>query len=918
MSFFGKVRVSLVVRAALISLMCAVPLSPAIKPFTTYLDDVVSSLRFKGLQRPASGNVVFVAIDKKSLDAIGVWPWPRGIHAEILERLAAAGARDVFLDIDFSNASSPTEDNKLGQALLSAGGATVLPIFKQHESAVAGSPTSVTRPISSFASNAWLAFANVELAEGGLIKTFKMADELDGSLTQSVPAVLAQIEDTSGTYLIDYSIDPSTIPTFSASDLISGTLAPSVFADKTVVVGAYATELKDVYPVPLYGPVAGPLIHILATETILHHRLASEVDQTIPELLIAVVLIGLAIGCRSYRPIFFLAAAFTLISAMETVAFIIQSNDAYVIRTGNSWILLGVSLLLALSERSNFTFLRGRIAVADYRTSKNTLRSIISNSEDVVLIFDENLVILDRSASADAIYSEDDDEHKSAVPRSLKRHVEDTISSFKAAGKPVHSVSVELGTKRGNLEATYDASITVSRSERVAESGEQHVGFVGSIIARNVTTRRRYEAELLRISQYDDLTGLLTRREFINRLQSMGAPQLVVAIGLHRFEQLSATMGRPACDQLLRAVATRLLSVVHVSILSRLDSDSFVLALPLPTSGFDYIQAEATLRLFADPFETDGSEIYVEARLGISVFDGSTFPAPSALEQAESALIDARANSASNWMLYDERRAQDQLRARKLEHAMRASLEREEFFLAYQPQVDLATGQIVGAEALMRWRHPEFGLVSPGEFIPVAESSGVICDLGIWALQGACRAASSWPPTTTVAVNVSPIQFAKTDLVAEVKNALAKSGLTADRLHLEITESAFLDGTERLLDVITQLRRLGVRIALDDFGTGYSSLSYMAGFPLDKLKIDQSFVRRLTTDHHSLLIVKAVVSLAQGLGLRLVAEGIETEEERQILAELRCEEGQGYLFGKPQSAESIAQQLAKADTTKAA
>lgn len=920
MSFWRKVKTSLAVRAALVALMCAVPVWTAVKPFTNYVDNVIASLRFKALQRPASGDVVFVAIDKKSLDAVGVWPWPRGIHSEIIDRLTAAGARDVFLDIDFSNPASAKEDEKLRLSLIAAGGGTVLPVFRQHESAVPGSSTSVTRPIPALASNAWLAFANVELAESGLITTFKMADRLDGRVTQSVPAVLAQVDDTAGTYLIDYSIDPSTIPTFSASELLDGTVPPSVFADKAVVVGAYATELKDVYPVPMYGPLAGPLIHILATETILQHRLASGVDPTIPELLLAAALIGLAIAFRVYGPVTFFATAVIIISAMETIAFIVQANDAYALRTANSWLLVGLSLLLALSERSNFAHVRSRIAVADFQTSKNTLQSIIADSNDVVLVFDENLRVLDRSASADDLdlEHEEGNDHRHTIPSALMRHVEEAVHRFRAGHSPTYSVSADFEVVRGGFEARFEASITISRSERLDDRGEQIYGFMGSVIARDVTVRRKYEADLLRISQVDELTGLLNRREFINRLQSMIEPQVVVAVGLHRFPELSATLGRPACDQLLRAIAGRLSSVSRVSHLGRVDGDCFAMSLSLPTRDFHEIQAEAVLRQFALPFEADGSEIYVDARLGIALFDDIRLPAASAVDHAEAALIDARSNPNSNWIVYDEKRAQDQLRARKLEQAMRSSLRRDEFFLAYQPQVDLATGRMVGAEALMRWRHPDFGLVSPGEFIPVAESSGVVCDLGTWALQNACATAMTWPPHMTVAVNVSPIQFAKTDMVAEVKRALAESGLAAHRLHLEITESAFLDGTERLLGVISQLRSLGVCIALDDFGTGYSSLSYMSGFPLDKLKIDQSFVRKLTTDHQSLLIVKAVISLAQGLGLKLVAEGIENEEERRILAELQCEEGQGYLFGRPQSAGEIMQQLAIRNVNEAA
>jgi len=297
--------------------------------------------------------------------------------------------------------------------------------------------------------------------------------------------------------------------------------------------------------------------------------------------------------------------------------------------------------------------------------------------------------------------------------------------------------------------------------------------------------------------------------------------------------------------------------------------------------------------------------IHVAARLGICTSAARNGDADIWIQHAEIALDDAKRVAGSGWRAHDPVTALRQHQSRLLERQMRAALDRLEFFLLYQPQVDLKTGKLVGAEALLRWKHPEFGLVSPADFIPVAEASGFICDLGCWALAEACRAATEWPDRLNLAVNVSPIQFSRPELVAEVKAALATSGLAASRLHLEITESAFVDGSEQIMSVISELRALGIAVALDDFGTGYSSLSYMAGFPLDKLKIDQSFVRKIADDPKILAIVATVGSLAHGLGLKVVAEGIETETEWQMLAQMGCEEGQGYFFGKPQSSAAL-------------
>jgi len=223
----------------------------------------------------------------------------------------------------------------------------------------------------------------------------------------------------------------------------------------------------------------------------------------------------------------------------------------------------------------------------------------------------------------------------------------------------------------------------------------------------------------------------------------------------------------------------------------------------------------------------------------------------------------------------------------------------------YQPQVDLDTGQVIGAEALVRWRHPEHGIIPPLQFIDIAEASGFICQLGAFVLRQACRAAMTWPAAMTVAVNVAPLQFVRGEVLSAVTEALAQSGLPADRLHLEITESAFLGATDDILEQLKTLRALGVQIALDDFGTGYSSLSYAAKFPLDKIKIDQSFVRQVVENPSSRAVVATIKRLAAGLGAKVVCEGIEGEAEWNLLADLGCEEGQGYYFGKPQSEAEI-------------
>ena len=236
---------------------------------------------------------------------------------------------------------------------------------------------------------------------------------------------------------------------------------------------------------------------------------------------------------------------------------------------------------------------------------------------------------------------------------------------------------------------------------------------------------------------------------------------------------------------------------------------------------------------------------------------------------------------------------------------MRGALEQGQFFLLYQPQVALKTGRLVGAEALLRWQHPTLGMISPAEFISIAEANGFICELGQFSFKEACKAATTWPAHVSVAVNISPVQFLRGDLLSDIRAALAVSGLAPHRLHVEITESIFLERSEELFTKLEALRELGLTIALDDFGTGYSSLSYLSSLPLDKLKIDQSFIREMVSDPAALAIVQTVTTLGRGLDLKVVCEGIENAMQTEMLNAMHCEEGQGYLFGRPQTAADI-------------
>nr|WP_184692728.1 EAL domain-containing protein [Rhizobium leguminosarum] len=875
--------------------MLALPVVASKIAAVTQLDDGLIAKRFEWAPRDASGKIVFIAIDKRTLDAVGIWPWPRSQYGKLLEKLTAANAADIFLDIDFSTPSSPAEDGALAAALEKAGGGVLLPIFRQKVAA-GSSETEISKPIAALLANAWPVFANVPMDADGIIRGFDLGNEFDGRSTQSAAAALSGSPDTSGRRLIDFSIRQASVPTYSLVDVLSGKVADEQLEGRSIVVGASAAELKDIFPVPLEGSIVGPLLHVLAAETLLQNRSLRQYDQEPIELLVAAILIVAIFSSRmaGMAKISLLLLAMGLVG--EAVAFCLQKDFAVVSGTTVFWMLLALAWVLALNERIDLRQMMATFASIDARNTRRLMRRIIADSSDGIVAFTSDMKIADISVSAKAVLRLDAGADLLTSPeRSVTEAVASLMARFDVDSGRIHTDVVEFVTYGGEDQIAYEARITLSPVE--GHDPKAAHSFCGCIIIRDVTVQKRYQAKLKRMSEEDDLTGLLNRREFLARLE--GRNGLVVVLEIERFSDICAAIGRDAGDTLLRAVGARLGVCVLGGPLGRIDGALFAV---VTTEDDDpALYAERLLNLFDEPVAIDGTPLIIAVRLGFA--HAGPLGAEGALRAAESALDTAKKTSEA-WAIYNPAIALRQARLRRLEADIRAGLRDQQFFLLYQPQVDLSSGRFVGAEALLRWRHPELGVISPAEFIPIAESSGLICDIGRWVLTEACAEASRWP-FGTVSVNMSPVQFDRSDVEAEVRFALSTSGLPPSRLCLELTESVFLGDRGRSIEKMAAARAIGVSLALDDFGTGYSSMSYLADLPLDKLKIDQSFVRRMTGAQGVLEIVKAIVFLARGLNLEIVAEGVEGEGEKALLRQLECQTGQGYLFGKPQLASEM-------------
>lgn len=449
------------------------------------------------------------------------------------------------------------------------------------------------------------------------------------------------------------------------------------------------------------------------------------------------------------------------------------------------------------------------------------------------------------------------------------------------------------------------------------------------VIASDITRARQTEDDLYRLVHFDHLTEIPNRRMFrdqlqlsLNQAQRYGRELALLFIDLDRFKNVNDTLGHRAGDQLLTQVAGRLGSVLrNTDLLSRFGGDEFAVLLVEKASQRDAVLvARRLLEQFLLPFSIDGHDVYVSASIGISLYGSTGNDPEQLLKEADIAMYYAKEQGRNNFQFYCREINHHTTSRLALERDLRKAIETDQLFLNYQPKVDLETGMVTGMEALARWRHPTQGLVSPGEFIPLAEEVGLIDAIGEIVLRQGCEQLRRWKdqglPAVRLAVNLSARQFVRLDLVKDIKRVLEQTRVEPFLLELEITEGTLLKDIDFTVRVLGELRALGVSVAIDDFGTGYSSLSYLKRLPIDSIKIDQSFVREESLGADNAAIITAVIAMAHGLGLKVVAEGVESEAILGFLRMRGCDEAQGYYLSRPLDTEGFSSYLKEYSVSK--
>jgi diguanylate cyclase (GGDEF)-like protein len=463
----------------------------------------------------------------------------------------------------------------------------------------------------------------------------------------------------------------------------------------------------------------------------------------------------------------------------------------------------------------------------------------------------------------------------------------------------------------------------ISIEDSVAPIHDREGRATGAVIVfRDVSAARAMALQMAHTAQHDFLTGLPNRMLLNDRVghaialaQRHGKQVALLFLDLDGFKHINDSLGHPTGDKLLQSIAKRLVDCVRsADTVSRQGGDEFVVLLSEVEHLEDAaISAGRMLRAVAEPHSIDQHELHVTLSIGVSVYPEDGVDAETLIKNADTAMYQAKENGRQGYQFFKPAMNAWAVERQFIEESLRRAVERHEFALHYQPKVDLRTGAITGAEALLRWTHPTRGLISPVQFIPVAEDCGLILPIGHWVLREACRQARAWMdaglPVATIAVNVSALEFRNEKFLEDLFAILGETGLDPGSLELELTESVLMKRAESTAAILKTLRERGVQVAIDDFGTGYSSLSYLRKFAVDALKIDQSFVGRITTGADDASIVAAVINMARSLKLRVVAEGVETPEELAFLRDHQCGEAQGFYFSRPMLPQQFARLL---------
>ena len=860
------------------------------------LENAVSETRATLLRHKVDSDIVIVGIDAQSLKALNEWPWPRRHHARLLQMLRAAEPKSVFVDVDFSSRSDEEDDALLEHALAEI---EPTPVFlATHFQPLSGADQSltVTEPLPRFAAHARSASVVLEPDVDGLVRAMRSTWRID---ERELPSVFAYSSSLPPDTLvpIDYSIDPASFAYVSYVDVLGGHIEPGALRGKSVYVGPTANELRDVLPVPVYRALPGVVVQAFATASARAGPLREPGSW-----LSAAALAGWAALCaavlarRGWRVgLLFTAGALV---ALAAATLLLDAFGHFTLEIVPYTVVVGATFIAATVRSLDRETWRALAYALRLKRRDALLTSVVESSSDCIVCIQRDGVI--RSAN-------------SATSRLLG------YPSGALHGSPLCEYIAGFGDNDAGPEGL--AGSILERTARTADGRkipiEVSVSKVASeddlfvVVIRDVTERQAQRRALEHQATHDPLTGLPNRTAFMRHMGSLLAKEhgqriALLMLDLSRFKEVNDTLGHDVGDEVLREVARRFTSQLQGSaLISRIGGDEFTVVLA------DVERREVIESLCArlldslrSPITARGVAIEVGVSVGIAFSPDHSRDAKELLRLADVAMYVAK-RKGSAFEIYDRDDDKHTVRRLGMLSELRTAIEQGGMSLHYQPQVNLKTGKTESVEALVRWRHDMHGNVDPGEFVALAEATDLIRPLTDWTLRQALADLASWNKRQVelrVGINISARVIQDVDFPRRLETLIRETDTRPAQIELEITESAMLVDPERARHIVRSLHSLGVLIAIDDYGTGFSSLGYLRDLRVHALKLDKSFVVDLEARAQNRVIVESTVQMAHALGLRVVAEGVETEWAKRYLESVGYDFGQGYWFARAMSA----------------
>ena len=878
----------------------AIYLSGTLAPLERSLLD----FRFGLAQREASKSLVIVEIDQESLKSLDVWPWPRGYHATVLSRLIDAGAIEIALDIDFSSRSVPEMDRNLASALKRARGHVVLPTFRQTvPNASGGFKFLYTAPIPQFGRQVRIASVNVIPDSDGFVRRHATTDFWENGAVPSMVAVLAAPARPSlEIFQIDFGIRPDTIPRISYADVLAGAFDPEMVRGRKVIVGAIDISLGDPFAVPVYQTLPGPVVLALTYESIVQGR---ALYGSAPWMILAITLIiVLAFGRRfqvwSWRK--GILAVAVLGCGYTGLAIAVQYATPLILDT-TPW-FLATLLVFASSLVSRIDHQNIRLLVSGLRlrSTGELVRNIVEGSADAIFTISRDMLVEVANPAAETIFGVEEGELESRPVETLLPELGDSVEILRGySGAPACEV-------QGIRDDGSTVPLELTVSEMRVDGRRQYL-----VMARDITDRKAQQKLLEYLALHDSLTGLPNRALLFDRLEHsislaerQGQPLGLLLLDLDRFKEINDTLGHAVGDTLLAEVGQALRDPLRATdTIARLGGDEFAVLLPSVTGPEQAVEIAGRVALALQrPFKVEGFSLDVSVSVGIAMYPEHGTDANQLMRSADVAMYMAKGNK-EGCAMYDASADSNSIRSLAMGSELRRAMEDGQLVVNYQPQIDITLRRLVGAEALVRWQHPRYGLIPPDEFINLAEQTGLIRQLTRWMVGKSVRQMALWKKEELeigMSLNLSARNLSEEDLAETISKVLKNHEIEAQLLTLEITESAIMGNPDRVLESIRQLSEIGVRLAIDDFGSGYSSLAYLKNLPVDELKIDKSFVINMVEDSDDAIIVRSTIDLAHNLGLFVVAEGVEGEPHLRVLETFGCDVAQGYHIARPMAA----------------